>query len=53
MGKDACVLDEYKYCIDGIVNGEAVCALPIVLISKKEDGELPVDVSDLAFKLQG
>ena len=53
VGNVACVLDEYKKCIDGIVSGEVACTLPIVLISKKEDGELPVDVSNLAFKLQG
>lgn len=53
VGKDAYVLDACKKYIDEIVKEEVVCALPIVLISKKEDGELPVGVSDLAFKLQG
>lgn len=53
VGHDAYVLDKYKDSIDNIVKGDTVFALPVVLISKKEYGELPVDVSDLAFKLQG
>ena len=53
VGKDAHVIEEYKNCIDSIIFGNAACILPVVLISKKDDGELPINVSELAFKLQG
>ena len=32
---------------------KASLALPIVLVSKKSEGDFPVDLSSLAFKLQG
>ena len=60
-GEDVCLpvdqeahcLDAYKSNIDDIVLGKASLALPIVLVSKKSEGDFPVDLSSLAFKLQG
>lgn len=60
-GEDVCLpvdqeahcLDAYKSNIDDIVLGKASLALPIVLVSKKSEGYFPVDLSSLAFKLQG
>ena len=53
VSKTAHPLSAYKEGIDAAFSGSIGVALPMVFISKKEDGELPVDLSALAFKLQG
>ena len=53
VDQDAHCLDSYKGDIDDIVFGRASLALPIVFVSKKPEGDFPVDLSALAFKLQG
>ncbi len=60
-GEDGCLpvdqnahcLDFYKDSIDDVVFGRSAVALPIVFVSKKPEGGFPVDLSSLAFKLQG
>lgn len=60
-GEDGCLpvdqeahcLDSYKDSIDDVVSGRSAVALPIVFVSKKPEGGFPVDLSSLAFKLQG
>lgn len=46
-------LDSFKDSIDDVVSGKSTAALPIVFVSKKSEGGFPVDLSSLAFKLQG
>ena len=60
-GEDGCLpvdqnahcLDFYKDSIDDVVFGRSAVALPIVFVSQKPEGGFPVDLSSLAFKLQG
>lgn len=46
-------LDDKKEYIDQVVKGKTEFALPVVFLSKKEDGTFPVELSALAVKLQG
>lgn len=53
VDQEAHCLDAYKSNIDDIVLGRVSLALPIVFVSKKIEGDFPVNLSTLAFKLQG
>ena len=53
VDQNAHSLDVHFDNIKEFVTGGTSLALPIVLISKKSEGDYPVDLSTLAFKLQG
>lgn len=46
-------LDDYRNVLTGLSDNKAEYTMPIVFISKKEDGNFPVELSTLAFQLQG
>ncbi|MBC3803547.1 hypothetical protein GH808_03735 [Acetobacterium fimetarium] len=53
VGSQGLSLDTYDKYIRDILEGKENLWLPIVFVSKKSDGDYPVNISDLAFKLQG
>ena len=53
VDKVAYSLDDKKDYVDSIMSCGREFSLPIVFLSKMETGDFPIDVSALAFKLQG
>lgn len=51
--QEAYSLDDYKEVLSFLVEGKSEYTMPIVLVSKKEDGSYPLDLSKLSFELQG
>lgn len=46
-------LDDYRNVLTNLSENKSEYTMPIVFVSKKEDGNFPVDLSKLAFELQG
>lgn len=53
VNQEAYSLDEYRNVLQLLSEGKAGYSMPIVFVSKKEDGNFPVDLSKIAFELQG
>lgn len=51
--QEACSLDDYRNVLTCLSESKSVYTMPIVFVSKKEDGDFPVNLSTLAFELQG
>ena len=51
--QEAYLLDDYKEVLSCLVEGKSEYIMPIVFVSKKEDGSYPLDLSKLSFELQG
>ena len=51
--QEAYSLDDYGSVLQSLSEGKAEYSMPIVFVSKKEDGNFPVKLSQLAFELQG
>lgn len=51
--QEAYSLDDYRNVLISLSENRAEYSMPIVFVSKKEDGNFPVELSKLAFELQG
>ena len=51
--QEAYSLDDYKDVLTCLADNKGEYSMPIVFLSKKDDGTFPVELSTLAFELQG
>lgn len=51
--QEAYSLDQYSEVLESLVEGKGEYTMPIVFVSKKDDGSYPIDLSKLSFELQG
>lgn len=51
--QEAFSLDDYRDVLEKLSENKAEYTMPIVFVSKKDDGNFPIDLSTMAFQIQG